>query len=249
MDLNILPVKPMEQENMAKRPFDPRLPDINKGAMCLMISPVRTGKSTIISNLLLNPAFYRDAFDIVYIISNTIHNDDTSRFLREQFPETIWDTYSDEVIQNIINYQQTFPKKKMPKIAIILDDFVGTVHKKSMIFFLASRFRHYNIGLLLFASQILKGVPPIVRQNATDVIMGSPNHNGAELEKLAEEYGSMFKGKDNFLAMYNRAAQEKYDFLYLKLDQNPPEAYRKFNELIFRGQANGERLDNVTFNN
>ena len=116
-----------------------------------------------------------------------------------------------------------------------------------MIFFLASRFRLYNIGLLLFASQVLKGVPPIVRANATNVIMGSPNHNGAELEKLAEEYGSMFKGKDNFLRIYNQAAQERYDFLYLKLDHNPPEAYRKFNQLLYRGEANGEKLEDVKF--
>lgn len=246
-NLDVLPVKPVTDQNLAKMPFHENLPDINKGAMVLMISPVRTGKSTIINNLLLNPNFYRDRFDIVYIISNTIHNDDTSRFLKEQFKETVWDTYSDDIIQNIINYQQTFSKKDMPKIAIILDDFVGTVHKKSMIFFLASRFRHYNIGLLLFASQVLKGVPPIVRANATNVIMGSPNHNGAELEKLAEEYGSMFKGKDNFLRIYNQAAEQRYDFLYLKLDQNPPEAYRKFNQLLYRGEANGEKLEDVKF--
>jgi hypothetical protein len=86
----------------------------------------------------------RDAFDTVYIISNTINNDDTSRFLREQFPNTIWDTYDDNLIKNIVNYQKSFPKKKMPKIAIILDDFVG-IKPNAYIYYLATRFRHYNI--------------------------------------------------------------------------------------------------------
>ena len=47
-----------------------------------MVSPVKTGKSTIISNLLLNEGFYgHEYFDDVFIISNTINNDQTSRFV------------------------------------------------------------------------------------------------------------------------------------------------------------------------
>ena len=67
-DLTVLPVKPMTEENKAKREIHPNLPDINRGSLLLLVSPVRTGKSTILSNLLLNPNMMRDAFDIVYII-------------------------------------------------------------------------------------------------------------------------------------------------------------------------------------
>jgi len=244
-DLSILPVKPMEEENRARRDIHPNLPDINKGSLLLLVSPVRTGKSTILSNLLLNPNFMRDAFDIVYIISNTIHNDDTSRFLKEQLPETIWDNYSDEIIQNIINYQKTFPKKKMPKIAIILDDFLG-IKQNSMIYFLASRFRHYNIGLLCMATQLLRGVPTVIRQNATHAIFGSPNPNSQEMEKICEEFGSLYEGKDNFLALYNQAAQKRFDFLYLDLHNNPTRAFRNFGEQIYQGKSNEERNDAMT---
>ena len=244
-DLSILPVKPMEEENRAKRDIHPNLPDINKGSLLLLVSPVRTGKSTILSNLLLNPNFMRDAFDIVYIISNTIHNDDTSRFLKEQFPETIWSEYSDEIIQNIINYQKTFPKKKMPKIALILDDFLG-IKQNSMIYCLASRFRHYHIGLLCLATQLLRGVPTVIRQNATHAIFGSPNPNSQEMEKICEEFGSLYEGKDNFLKLYNRAAQKRFDFLYLDLHNNPTRAFRNFGELIYQGKSNEERNEAMT---
>ena len=90
---------------------------------------------------------------MVYIISNTINNDRTSRFLKEQFPETIFDDLSriDEVIQNIIDYQDSFPRGEKPFIAVVLDDFLG-IKKSSKINYLATRARHYNIGLLLFAS-------------------------------------------------------------------------------------------------
>ena len=61
-------------------------------ALVLMCSPVKTGKSTIISKLLLNESFFGpEYFDDVHIISNTINNDVTSRFLKERF--NVEDTY------------------------------------------------------------------------------------------------------------------------------------------------------------
>jgi hypothetical protein len=57
-DLTVLAVKPPPDDEISKIPIHPNLPDINTGAMVLLISPVKTGKSTLVSNLLLNPAFY-----------------------------------------------------------------------------------------------------------------------------------------------------------------------------------------------
>ena len=238
-DLTILPIKPSGHEKKLKKPIHPNLPNIATGQMGIMISPVKTGKSTIISNLLLSPNFYRDQFDIVYIISNTIHNDQTSRFLKEAFPETVFDEYSDDIIDNIITYQKSFPKDKQPFIAIILDDFLG-IKSKSKINYLASRFRHYSIGLLLFASQLFRGLPPILRQNATFALIGGPNPSDFEIEKMAEEYGAIYDGVDNFKQLYKKATNQRYNFLYLDLQSNPTKAYRNFNELIYHGKDAGE---------
>ena len=175
---------------------------------------------------------YRGQFDIVYVISNTIHNDTTSRFLKEKFPDTVFDQYSDETVKNIINYQKSFPKKDQPFVAIILDDFLG-IKSNSMIYHLATRFRHYNIGLLLMASQLFRGLPPVLRQNATFAIIGSPNPSEFELSKMAEEWGSVFGGEQNFLALYKEATPERYDFLYLDLASNPPLAYKNFTQQIY----------------
>jgi hypothetical protein len=236
-DLSILPVKPSGNESKLKREIHPNLPDVSTGQLGILISPVKTGKSTIISNLLLNKNFYADLFDIVYVISNTIHNDQTSRFLKQQFPETIWDTYSDEIIENIINYQTSFPKEKQPFICVILDDFLG-IKSKSAIFNLATRFRHYNIGLLLFASQLFRGLPSVIRQNATFAILGGPNPNQKEILKMSEEFGSRYGGEKSFLDLYNKATDKPYSFLYLDLQSNPAKAYKGFNELIYEKTSN-----------
>jgi len=233
-DLTILPVKPSPHLKKLKRELHPHLPDIATGQLGIMVSPVKTGKSTIITSLLLNPNFYRDLFDTVYILSNTATQCQTSRFLIEAFPDTVFDDLSriDEIISNIIDYQTQFPKDKQPFIAVILDDFVG-IPANSKIYKLASRFRHYNIGLLLFASQQFKQIPPLVRQNATFLLMGSPNPNDAQLKQIADEYGATYDGSDAFLRMYKAATPEPYDFLYCDLQANPSKAYRNFTDLVY----------------
>ena len=241
-DLSILPVKPSGDEKKLKKPIHPNLPQIQTGQLGIMISPVKTGKSTVISNLLLSPHFYRDQFDIVYVISNTIHNDQTSRFLKEAFPETIFDEYSDDIIKNIITYQKSFPKDKQPFIAIILDDFLG-IKSKSMIYHLATRFRHYNIGLLLFASQLFRGLPPVLRQNCTFCIIGGPNPSDFEIDKMAEEYGAIYGGAENFKKLYKQATSKRYNFLYLDLANNPVKAYQNFTTLIFTGGGHDDEIE------
>ena len=243
-DLSILPVKPSGNEKKLKREIHPHLPNVATGQLGVLISPVKTGKSTIISNLLLNKNFYADLFDIVYIISNTINNDQTSRFLKTQFPETIWDTYDDSIIENILDYQTSFPKEKQPFIAIIMDDFLG-IKAKSKIYHLASRFRHYNIGLLLFASQLFRGLPSIIRQNATFAIIGGPNPNQRELLKIAEEFSARYGGDKNFVKLYLQATKNRYDFLYLDLQSNPSKAYRTFKELIYEESSNTQTSEEV----
>ena len=234
LDLTILPVKEDGTEEKLKRPIHPNLPNIATGQVGILISPVKTGKSTIISNLLLNPNFYKDQFDIVYIISNTINNDRTSRFLKKEFPETIFDDLSriDEIITNIITYQDQFPRGKKPFICIVLDDFLG-IKKSSKINFLATRARHYNIGLLLFASQLFRGLDTTIRQNATFSIIGGPNPNEKELLKIAEEFGDRYGGQKKFMELYKQATNEPYSFLYLALQSNPSKAYKRFNSLIY----------------
>ena len=168
----ILKVK--DRPNVKIKPLHPHLPQ--PCAMVLHCSPVKTGKSTIISNLLLSDQFYgQDYFDRVKIISNTINNDDTSRFLRDAFD--VEDHYEDSMVDTLISSQNKFDKEDMPTVAVICDDLLGSIRREAKINHLASRFRHYNIQLLYFSSQNFRKVSNIIRQNATNVIIGSPFPN------------------------------------------------------------------------
>ena len=236
-DLTILPVKAPPVETTLK--FDKRLPDINKGALVIDIAKPRSGKTLRLVNYLQNPNFYSGQFDAVYIYSSTMANgDDTARFLYDEFAETIYSDYSDNHLQSIIDYQDSIPKHKRPNIALIFDDFIAfpNIHKNSLMFKIASSYRHHNIKLLVYNTQMLKYVPPVVRSCCNYVIL-SQNSNVKQVEALAEEYGGTY-GTEKFKELFADATSEPYGFLYLDLygftgDNNRPKAYKNFSNMIF----------------
>jgi hypothetical protein len=238
----IFPVKDPEEQYLNKKglpPVHPHLPQIDGyggGSCLLMISPVKTGKSTIVSNLLLSSDFYdaQERFDSTHIISNTIANDVTSRYLKEAFDT--YDQYNDSIIDGLVERQKEFKKEEQPEIAVVVDDCLGSIKREGRINHLASRFRHFNIKLLIISSQNFRSVSPIIRQNATNVIVGSPFPNRKELLKIAEEYGDLFGGPEKWIALYKKATPERYNFIHMDLQSNPPKMYRNFDELIAEGE-------------
>jgi len=231
-ELKILKVK--DANSKPSKPLHPHLPQ--PPACVLMVSPVKTGKSTIISNLLLNDKFYGpEYFDDVMVISNTINNDLTSRFIKEHFD--VEDHYDDSMIEKLIERQTSFKKKEdQPEVALVLDDILGSLKSGSLVNTLSARFRHYNIKLLLFSTQVFRYVNNVVRQNTTDLIVGSPFPNRKELLKVAEEYGSVVGGQQNWLKIYAAATPERYNFLYMDLQSNPVKCYRNFEVLVSEGE-------------
>lgn len=236
-DLTILPVKPRPEDKKIK--FHPTLPDINKGACMIDIAKPRSGKTLRCVNYLQNPNFYQSKFDAVYIYSSTMSNgDDTARFLYDEYADTIYSEYSDAHLQSIINYQDSIPKAQRPKIALIFDDFIAfpNINKNSLMFKIATSYRHHNIGLLLYNTQMLKYVPPVVRASVNYVIL-SQNSNQKQVEALAEEYGGTY-GIEKFKDIFAQATSQPFGFLYLDLygftgNSNRPKAYSNFNRLLY----------------
>ena len=70
----VLPIK--EPDNVKAKLHHPHLPKVGcgvpgGGSLLLLISPVKTGKSTLISNMMLNDRFYGQTFfDDAIILSN-----------------------------------------------------------------------------------------------------------------------------------------------------------------------------------
>ena len=100
----ILAIK--DDDNQKAKYHHPHLPDVGvgvkgKGSCLLLLSPRQTGKSTVASNLFLNPAFFGEKangekfFDEIYVISPTINLDRSSRFLKKRC--VCFDTYHPDI--------------------------------------------------------------------------------------------------------------------------------------------------------
>tara|TARA_R110002167_G_scaffold310654_1_gene515566 strand:+ start:368 stop:1144 length:777 start_codon:yes stop_codon:yes gene_type:complete len=231
IDLEVLPVKDMRGNTKLKKKIHKNLPQIPSCG--LIASPVCSGKTTLLSNLFLNDAFYKDVFDYVYILSPTIYNDNTAQHLLDEFEDTVFDGYKDEYLDTIINTQLSYGEKKdMPLIAIVIDDCVGDIKKGSKINFLITRYRHYNIGMIILSSQLFRAFTNTIRTNCNFVILPyQPNEK--EQEKYAEEYSS-FGGINNFKKIYEEATNDPtnpYSFLYL--DIKKMRAYKTFKTLLW----------------
>lgn len=200
-------------------------------SLCLIIGSVRSGKSNLLVNFFCNPDFYKDRFDVVKIISTTLGSDTKGKILNEYFD--CMDHYEDGVIEEIKKEQSKYEEKKdRPTYALVLDDVLTKdFSKNNAVSFFSTRFRHY-IDFYVIATQTFRAVSGMIRNNATDVIIAR-QQNQKELEKIAEEYGSLVGGDDNFIELYNQVHKEKYQMMYLKLSENPVQVYHNFTKRIY----------------
>tara|TARA_R110000824_G_scaffold63373_1_gene166704 strand:+ start:953 stop:1681 length:729 start_codon:yes stop_codon:yes gene_type:complete len=230
-------LKVVDPPNSKAKALHPNLP--HPPSLVLMIMPTKTGKSTIISNMLLNKDFYgQDFFDETTIISTTINNDQTSRFMKQAF--NTYDYYDDSLIHDIVKRQNQYEKADMPSMCLVVDDCLG--EKTTALNNLSSRYRHSNIDLFILSSQLFRKVSPTIRANANWVLIGRLQ-NQSELDKLSEEYSGMFGGDKPFREAYQKATKKKYDFMALKLTENPAEIWQNFNEKIYPVGSSEEEVE------
>ena len=198
-------------------------------SLLLIIGSIKQGKSNLVVNLCLSPEMYKDKFDEVHIISNTLNADPKGKILKKYF--ACEDHYKDEMIDNIIDKQKSYDESTRPSVAIFLDDILNKdFTKTNKVSFLATKFRHYGIDMLCFTTQSFRAISGLIRGNATDVII-MKQQSKKELEKIVEEYGQYY-GDERFVEMYDEVMKKKYDFLYLKLSENPAQLFRNFEERL-----------------
>ena len=231
MSLTILPITPLKDTE--KLSYHPNLPSVkkNRGFILNLVGSTASGKTTLINNLLLNKNFWggsKNAFDSVYIFSPSIYMDDSCRFLKEHFD--CFTSYDDNILSSILKTQEQYEVKDMPRICIVIDDSVGMIGRSSKLNHFLSRYRHWNCNVIM-SVQSFKAISPIGRANATDVCLMNGITNSKEWDKILEEYDSMYKGQ--LTSLYRQATAEPYNFLYLKMRANPPEAYHNFQQQLF----------------
>ena len=229
--LDVLPIKDFKDLQALKRPVNPILPDIQLGASMIIIGKVKSGKSVLLQNLLLNPAFFHDLFDTIHIISTSIESDISSRFLLEEPNVLINTSYNEGIIEDIIASQNENERKHQPQLCLVADDILGQIGRNSNFYNFFARYRHYNIKLLAVLSQTYKGLPPVVRTNATNCIVMWNIWSDVELEKIDTDLCSFCGGDGNFTKLYKKYVQKvPYSFLYLNYEQN--KVYFKFERVL-----------------
>lgn len=234
-DLTILPVRKENNGIPIRRPIHPMLPNLNKGASLLLCSAQNSGKSNLLCNLLLNSNFMKDAFDEVYVFSQTINQDQTTKNLREAYPASCYETFDEGRLLRILDYQRTCEEEERPTIAIILDD-LPEMKAKSPFFTLATNYRHYGVALLCYSVQKFTMVPPIVRCQMTNLLVGTNSTH--QLKAMASEYQEQVGGEETFMRAHRAAVPKRYNFLYADFGSYPPKMYRNFEtNPIWEGEA------------
>lgn len=104
--------------------------------------------------------------------------------------------------------------EKLDRILIIIDDAVGVkaLERGSVITNSFSRHRHLYISFL-YAVQIYKAMPPVVRVNLSAILIFRIFNRG-ELKKIVEEQAVLVKDS-TWMALYEHATKEPYSFLYI----------------------------------
>ena len=244
--LQIIPIRPEEGARRKDlRELHPNLPDVYSGQLIALVAPIRSSKSTTWNNFLHNENFYKDLFNDVFIISNTIATDATSRFSYKQFKNTCYEIYNDSIINGIVKQQRAKidNDEEDTSYALILDDLLGQFPKNgrkgAAAIHFSTRFRHYvkpNSGdpcLVLYSTQRYFDLSRIVRNNATGLLFSGNIKSRKEWESIMDDYADTFGGRQRFEEMIKRVQEVPYTWLYLRLDTKPPQALMNFQEQLY----------------
>ena len=193
----------------------------------------RSGKTTIILGLLLDPNFkYHDKFegDNIYIVSDN-KLDNKLKLLMEykEIPDSNYMKYDEQVLENLYdeieeNFLLEKAEKKIVNRIIIFDDcgYSGNLRNKTagIISKLISNGRHLNLSQI-YASQRFSMCSPILRSNITGAILF--NTSMKELEMISDDFNYL-NSRKAFIKMFRKETKEARSFLVVNFS-NPKSIY------------------------
>lgn len=230
----VYPVKPADHHTDLKKTWNENLPDVSTGALLTIVAKIKSGKSSLISNLFFREEAYRDVFKSSFFISDTIDGDDTMRYVKDHYEDTCYSTYDDSLIKKIWKYQMDQPRPR-PSYSLVLDDCIGSIKMGSTVNSFCAKFRHITdtASLVIISSQKMTSISPIIRNNTTNWLLSNCKNQKKERERIAEELSGSFGGEETFYKLWDYACAEPYNWFYLVMTSNPPKAFKNFNEQIY----------------
>mgnify|MGYP003346681286 CR=1 FL=1 len=140
MSLEILQVKTINTKSKKQLKLNPILPE--PPFLWLIYAPVKSGKSTMIMNLLFNNEFYKNYFEKVIIFSPSIANDKTMHYANQDEDIVKIDSNlreCDSIMEELVNSKMEDEDTADEDWAIILDDMLNMIPSHGYISSFCSR--------------------------------------------------------------------------------------------------------------
>lgn len=175
-----------------------------------ILAPVKSGKTTTIVNIVLNPALYRKAWSRVYLVSPTARVDETFAPLIGDPAATAHVPASPKEFEAAISSVITAVGEGDEPSVLVVDDCVNLIGASSVFLGLCTRYRHLKLSIIV-ATQYFKALPPVVRSN-TSMFLVFRLTNEKELMAWLEEEAGNFPPRE-LEAAYRAITKHKYHFL------------------------------------
>lgn len=175
-----------------------------------ILAPVKSGKTTTIVNIVLNPALYRKAWSKVFLISPTARVDETFAPLIADPVATAHVPASPKEFEAAIASVIAAVGDGDEPSVLVVDDCVNLIGGTSAFLGLCTRYRHLKLSIIV-ATQYFKALPPVVRSN-TSMFLVFRLTNEKELLAWLEEEAGNFPPKE-LEAAYRAVTKNKYHFL------------------------------------
>lgn len=204
--------------------------------LCIVGKSQLSGKSNLLTNLILRDEFYGNDFngDNIFLVSPSIKNDDKLKKVIKvkDIPEqNLFLDYDEEVINELYNmlqdeYEESVSNGEKPANKLIIFDdmsFNGDLKKKTngIINKIFSNGRHINLSIIVTA-QKYSDILTAARENCSGCILFNCSNKQLELIEADHNY---LGNKKQFMNMFRKVMGEKHSFLVVNYTNPKEERY------------------------
>ncbi len=255
--LNEIPLIKQNVDSLSNVPYKVAYPLCPMNDALYIVGAAGSGKTSAVLSMLKShptkskpktPRFYYKYFDHIYLISGSLHSLPLDKLNLNE--ERVHNKYSDELLEDIIETEQ---EDENNNCLLILDDVIKSLKKSTNMCRCVLNRRHIltnpdedgSAGLSIWImSQRYNELPLTFRCNMNSFILFRTD-NRKELDNIKEELmGDLTKEQQN--EVLKIAWNEKYSFLYIKMNKPTNEKYfQRFNKIIINEEEEEDEDDKV----
>jgi hypothetical protein len=218
MSLSILPLKCKSNDVVVNKLLPPH------PTMVALVAQRKSGKTTMLVNMLIRKDMYAGFFHTIHIWSPTLNQDVKWKFVVDKLPkEFLHTSFNPEEFEAILGGLNTKERNlfifddSASERGLFSGSYQGSVVKT------AFAGRHLNLSMWLVA-QSFRALSVPFRNNIHHWILFRPA-NLKEAKKVAEELGAGMN-EDDFLRMWMKETERPYSFLYVNFEAEYGSTFR-----------------------